>query len=38
MKVERGKVRNFSQGSEIELLIQVFVNVREHPMHSAFVF
>jgi hypothetical protein len=38
MKVKRGKVRDFSQGSKIELLIQMFVNVREHSMHSAFVF
>ncbi len=38
MKVVGGKVRDFSQGSEIELLSQMFVNVREHPMHSTFVF
>lgn len=38
MKVEWGKVRDFSQGSKIESFIQMFVNAREHPMHSAFVF
>ena len=38
MEVKWGKVCDFSQGSENELLIQMFVNVCQHPMHSVFVF
>jgi len=34
----RGKVCDISQGSENELLIQMLVNVCQHPMHSASVF
>lgn len=37
MKVKRGKVCDLSQGGEIELLIQMFVNVGKHPVHAMFV-
>lgn len=38
MKVERGKVRDFGQGGQVEWLVQMPINVCHHPMHSTFVF
>ena len=38
MEVKWGEVCDFSQSSETEPLIQMFVDVCQHPVHSAFVF
>lgn len=38
MKVEWGKVCDVCQRVEADRLIQILVDIREHPMHPAFVF
>lgn len=38
MKVERRKMGDFSQSVKVKRLFQMLINVREHSMHSAFVF
>ncbi len=38
MKVERGKVCDFSQGIEANRLFQMLIDICEYPMHPAFIF
>lgn len=38
MEVERGEVCDFGQRVEAKRLFQMLIDIREHPMHSAFIF